>query len=108
VVSVTNTSENLQLNCGFVEVPAFRGDEEIGKGRKRRIVELSENARVWLKGARALAPRNGKMVRAAVAEGQRRGISPTQAAAAMRRIVYSIRLARIIWRCTGVRIKRRP
>jgi integrase len=51
--------DNLQIERGYVEVPAFRGDEKIAKSRKRRIVQLSENAKVWLKDAK-ISPRNEK------------------------------------------------
>jgi site-specific recombinase XerD len=39
--------ENIQIEQGFVEVPAFRGDVEIAKSRKRRIVAMSESAKDW-------------------------------------------------------------
>lgn len=40
--------ENIQLDRGYVEVPAFRGDTAIAKSRKRRLVYISENAKAWL------------------------------------------------------------
>jgi site-specific recombinase XerD len=45
-------SGRLHIGRGFVEVPALTSDRtrEVAKSRKRRIVELSENAREWLAG----------------------------------------------------------
>jgi integrase len=52
--------ENLRIDRGFVEVPAYRGDEPIAKSRKRRIIPLSKNACAWLKGAAPLLTRTAK------------------------------------------------
>lgn len=46
--------ENVHVERGFVEVTAA-----VAKSRKRRIVEVSENAKGWLKGA-AFVPRSPK------------------------------------------------
>jgi integrase len=41
--------ENIQIERGYVEVSAFRGDMPIAKSRKRRLVDLSDNAKAWLR-----------------------------------------------------------
>lgn len=52
--------DNIQVDAGFVEVPAYRGDEAIAKSRKRRIVDLSDNAKAWLTGAEKIKPKTPK------------------------------------------------
>lgn len=52
--------ENIDIKARHVEVPAFRGDEPIAKSRKRRLVDLSENAAAWLKDAEPIQKKNPK------------------------------------------------
>lgn len=52
--------ENVNVDRGFVEVPAYRGTVKISKSRRRRLVEMSNSAKAWFSVHPVITPVSSK------------------------------------------------